>query len=138
MSRITDFFKGIFSRPAKKEEVRPELSQPSIRSILMEYYGGNVGWFAYSYASSMYNIPSVRTAIQTFADIFSTIPRYIERVDKEGHVEYFETAESRVINMRANHLQNATQFWVNLITALMLHSNVFVEPVFGQKSGRMD
>ena len=138
MSRITNFFKGIFSRPTKKEEMTPGESQPSIRSILMEYYGGNVGWFAYSYASSMYNIPSVRTAIQTFAEIFSTIPRYIERVDKEGHIEYFETAESRVINMRANHLQNATQFWVNLITALMLHSNVFVEPVFGQKSGKLE
>ena len=89
MSRFTDFFKEIFSRPGKKESNQPQATQPSIRSILMEYYGGNVGWFAYNYASSMYNIPAVRTAIQTFAEIFSTIPRYFERVDKEGHIEYF-------------------------------------------------
>lgn len=138
MSRFTDFFKEIFSRPGKKESNQPQATQPSIRSILMEYYGGNVGWFAYNYASSMYNIPAVRTAIQTFAEIFSTIPRYFERVDKEGHIEYFETAESRVINLRPNHLQNATQFWVNLITTLMLHSNVFVEPVFGMRSGKLE
>ena len=95
------------------------------------------GWFAYNYASNIYQIPEVRTAIQSFAEIFSIIPKYFERKDKDGNVTYLEGEEDRVINVRANPLQNASQFWVNLITSLMLYSNVFVEPRFSSRTGRI-
>ena len=91
----------------------------------------------------VYQIPpedtvrSVRTAIDAFAQIFATIPKYFERKDKDGHITYFENNSSRVLTMRANPLQNAAQFWVNVITQYMLYNNVFIEPVFERKTGEL-
>lgn len=130
MGKIRDFAKSVFKRSKEKEV--------TVRSIVTDLYGGNIGWFAYNYASNIYSIPEVRTAIEVFADIFSTIPRYFERVDKNENIEYFENAASRVINLKPNPLQNATQFWKNLITNLMLYSNVFVEPTFNRKTGELE
>ena len=109
MGKILDFFKNTFGRNKPQSGQVPPREQ--LRTIIHEYYGNNVGWFAYNYASNIYQIPEVRTAIQSFAD--------------------------RVINVRANPLQNASQFWVNLITSLMLYSNVFVEPRFSPRTGRL-
>lgn len=134
MGKVSNFFKSIFSREkAKADGAAPQ----TLRTIVREYYGNNVGWFAYNYASSIYQIPEVRTAIQSFAEIFSIIPKYFERRDKDGNVTYLEGEEDRVINIRANPLQNASQFWVNVITSLMLYSNVFVEPRFSVKTGKL-
>ncbi|MCX4384548.1 MAG: phage portal protein [Clostridia bacterium] len=129
MGRARQFFKTAFgSKKAKRE----------LRSIVMEMYGGNALAFAKHYASNIYSIPEVRTAIETFADIFSTIPRYFKRENKDGHVEYYENAASRVINLKPNKLQNATQFWKNAISSLMLYSNVFIEPTYNSKSGELE
>ena len=135
MGKILDFFKNTFRR----SKLQPGQVQPreQLRTIIHDYYGNNVGWFAYNYASNIYQIPEVRTAIQSFAEIFSIIPKYFERKDKDGNVTYLEGEEDRVINVRANPLQNASQFWVNLITSLMLYSNVFVEPRFSPRTGRL-
>lgn len=135
MGKIRDFFKNTFGR----SDPQPRKTQPreQLRTIVHEYYGNNVGWFAYNYASNIYQIPEVRTAIQSFAEIFSIIPKYFERKDKDGNVTYLEGEEDRVINVQANPLQNASQFWVNLITSLMLYSNVFVEPRFSPRTGRL-
>ena len=57
--------------------------KPELRTIIKEYYGGNIGLFARSYASKIYDIPEVRTAIDCFADILSSIPKYVERVDRD-------------------------------------------------------
>lgn len=130
MGKIKELVKSVFTRSKGKEV--------TVRSIVTDLYGGNIGWFAYNYASNIYSIPEVRTAIEVFADIFSTIPRYFERVDKNDNIEYFENAASRVINLKPNPLQNATQFWKNLITNLMLYSNVFVEPTFNRKTGELE
>ncbi len=130
MGKIKNFIQRIVGRGKEKEL--------TVRSIVTDMYGGNVGWFAYNYASNIYSIPEVRTAIETFADIFSTVPRYFERVDKHGNIEYFENAASRIINLKPNPLQNATQFWKNLITNLMLYSNVFIEPSFNGKTGELE
>ncbi len=127
MGRIKEFFKNAFRGGSGKGA--------ELRSIIHEYYGDNVGWFAYSYASNIYNIPEVRTAIEAFADIFSTIPRYFVRKDKEGHVQYFEHAAERVINLKPNPLQNATQFWKNVVTTLLLNNNAFIEPTFDRRTG---
>lgn len=135
MGKILDFFKNTFRRSKSQPgQVQP---REQLRTIIHDYYGNNVGWFAYNYASNIYQIPEVRTAIQSFAEIFSIIPKYFERKDKDGNVTYLEGEEDRVINVRANPLQNASQFWVNLITSLMLYSNVFVEPRFSSRTGRL-
>lgn len=108
--------------------------QKNVKSIIKEYYGGNKGYFLYNYASNIYNIPEVRTAIETFANIFTTIPIYKERVDKQGNIKYFE---SKVLTVQANPLQNATQFWREVITRLMTQNNVFIEPVFDSNTGNL-
>ncbi len=110
---------------------------PELRTIIREYYGGNVGLFAWNYAQNIYSIPEVRTAIEKFAGIFAVIPKYFERKDKKGYVVYYEDESSRVINVKANPLQNATQFWMNAITQLMLQSNVFIEPTFDVHTGKL-
>ena len=111
--------------------------KPELRTIIKEYYGGNIGLFARSYASKIYDIPEVRTAIECFSDIFSSIPKYVERVDRNGNITYFETATSRVLTLRANPLQNATQFWKDVTTRLMLDNNVFIEPIFDYSTGEL-
>lgn len=126
MGRIRNFFKRVLRRAEKDRE---------LRTIINKYYGGNVSWFAYNYASNIYNIPEVRTAIETFAQIFVSIPKYFERKDKDGHIVYFENASSRVLTLKSNPLQNAAQFWSNFITQLLVNSNVFAEPVFDGKTG---
>jgi len=101
-----------------------------LRTIIKEYYGGNISFFARSYASSIYDIPEVRTAIECFSGIFSSIPKYVERIDKNGNITYYETPTSKVLTLKANPLQSSTQFWKNVVTQLMLDNNVFIEPVF--------
>lgn len=127
MGKFTEAFKKFFRRGRGKEA--------QLRSIIHEYYGDNVGWFAFNYANNIYSIPEVRTAIETFSDIFSTIPKYFERKDKNGYIQYFEHAADKVINLKPNPLQNATQFWKNVITTLLLNNNVFIEPTFDTRTG---
>ena len=129
MGKIRDFFKRFFGANGEKRKV--------MQTIINKYYGGNINWFAYNYASNIYNIPEVRTAIDSFAQIFVTVPKYFERKDKDGHVVYFENNSSRVLTLRANHLQNAAQFWTNLITQLLVNSNVFAEPIYDRKTGEL-
>ena len=129
MGKIRDFFKRFFGANGEKRKV--------MQTIINKYYGGNINWFAYNYASNIYNIPEVRTAIDSFAQIFVTIPKYFERKDKDGHVVYFENNSSRVLTLRANHIQNAAQFWTNLITQLLVNSNVFAEPIYDRKTGEL-
>lgn len=119
---------GVFKKKNNNKE---------IRSIIKEYYGNNYSFFAYSYMENIYNIPEVRTAIESFADIFSTIPKYHERIDKLGNITYFEDEITKIISLRPNVLQNATQFWKELITRLMLESNVFIEPIFDKFNGQL-
>ena len=111
--------------------------KPELRTIIKEYYGGNIGLFARSYASKIYDIPEVRTAIECFADIFSSIPKYVERVDRGGNITYIDNQMSKVINLRANPLQNATQFWKDVVTRLMLENNVFIEPIWDMTTGNL-
>lgn len=101
-----------------------------LRTVVQEYYGNNPYLFARTYAARIYDIPEVRTAIECFADIFSSIPKYVERVNKNGNIDYFENTMSRVLTLKSNPLQNATQFWKNVITRLLLDNNVFIEPAF--------
>lgn len=134
MGKIKDFFTNTFGR--KKQDDADKRMQ--LRTIITDMYGGNVGLFAYTYASSLYNIPEVRTAIESYADIFSIIPRYFERIGKDENITYLENAASRVINLKPNPLQNAAMFWKNLVTELMLYNNVFVEPSWDIRSGQLE
>lgn len=109
---------------------RRKSTNAELRTIVREYYGNNPFLFARSYAAKIYDIPEVRTAIESFADIFSSIPKYVERVNKNGNIDYYENQMSRVLTLKANPLQNSTQFWKNTITRLMLDNNVFIEPIW--------
>lgn len=137
MGKIKDFFTNTFGRK-KQEQVPPADTRTQLCTIITDMYGGNVGLFARTYASSIYNIPEVRTAIETYANIFSIIPRYFERVDKNGNIVYLENAADRVINLKPNKLQNATQFWKNLVTEVMLYNNAFVEPTWDLRTGQIE
>ena len=105
------------------------------QSIVKFIYGGNVQLFANHYASNMYNIPEVRTAIEFFSDVFSTIPIYSKRVQRSGDITYFDDATSKVLALSPNPLQCSTQFWKSVITHLMLYNNVFIEPIYDNETG---
>ena len=101
--------------------------EKEIRSIISNYYGGDWKYFVWNYANQIYDIPEVRTAIEKVADIFSCVPIWHKRVDKEGNVAYLEDATSRVLTYQPNPLQNGTQFIKNLITDLLLNNDAFAE-----------
>lgn len=116
---------GVLDLFRRKKNVKTEF-----RTVLREFYGNNPFLFARTYAAKIYDIPEVRTAIESFADIFSSIPKYVERVNRNGGIDYFDNKMSKVLTLRANPFQNATQFWKNAITRLLLDNNVFIEPVW--------
>ena len=66
--------------------LRRNRKQKEIRSIISNYYGGDWKYFVWNYANQIYDIPEVRTAIEKVADIFSCVPIWHKRVDKEGNV----------------------------------------------------
>lgn len=118
---VFDKIKGLFTRSDKKKQVK---------DIINTYYGGNWQYFVWNYANQIYKIPEVKCAIEKIADIFSSVDIYNERVDKNGNVQYLEDTTMRVLKYKPNPLQNATQFYKNVITKLLLDNNVFIEPVF--------
>jgi HK97 family phage portal protein len=116
---------GLFKRKEKSE-----INKKQVRSIIQEYYGGNASYFAFNYAANIYNIPEVRTAIELFCDIFTTIPIYHERKNKNGDIEYLSSSTHITLSLISNPLQNSSKFWKALITQLMLYGNSFAEPIF--------
>lgn len=116
-----DKVKNLFIRSDKKKQVQ---------NLINTYYGGDWQYFVWNYANQIYKIPEVKCAIEKIADIFSSVDIYNERVDKNGNVQYLEDATNRILEYRPNPLQNATQFYKNVITKLLLDNNVFIEPVF--------
>lgn len=116
---------GLFNRKQKRQ----------LRSIIREYYGDNIRYFIYNYTQNMYDIPEVRNAIETVADIFSAVPMYHKRVDKNGNVTYLEDGLSKVLTISTNELQNASQFWKTVISQLLVENNVFIEPYYDYDTG---
>lgn len=117
--------------------LRRNRKQKEIRSIISNYYGGNWKYFVWNYANQIYDIPEVRTAIEKVADIFSCVPIWHKRVDKEGNVVYLEDATNRVLTYQPNPLQNGTQFIKTLITDLLVQNDAFAEPIFDGKTGAL-
>lgn len=115
--------------------LKRDRKQKEIRNIISNYYGGDWKYFVWNYANQIYDIPEVRTAIEKVADIFSCVPIWHKRVDKEGNVSYLEDATSRVLTYQPNPLQNGSQFIKNLITDLLLQNDAFAEPIFDNKTG---
>lgn len=124
-------FWDIFKR-RKKDPFRTE-----VRSIVTNLYGGNFQYFVWNYANQIYNIPEVRTAIEKIADIFSSMEKYNIRVDKDDNIQYLTDTTHRILNYQPNPLQNATQFYKNVITQLLMENNAFVEPIFDSRSGNL-
>ena len=118
---VIDKIKNLFTRSDRKKQVQ---------NLINTYYGGDWQYFVWNYANQIYNIPEVKCAIEKIADIFSSVDIYNERVDKDGNVQYLEDATNRILKYRPNPLQNATQFYKNVITKLLLDNNAFIEPVF--------
>lgn len=116
----------IFKRNREKKQ---------IRSIIRNYYGGDWRYFVWNYSQQIYDIPEVRIAIEKISDIFSSIPIYHKRIDRNGVVKYFSDTTERILNYKPNPLQNKTQFIKNIITQLFLENNCFVEPIFDTMSG---
>lgn len=117
---------GLFSRSKKTE----------YRSIIKEYYGNNINYFTWNLANNIYNIPEVRNAIEAFTSIFSTIPIWHKRINKNGEVEYYDNDYiKKILTLKPNPLQNASQFWNSIITDLLLYNNVFIEPIFDYSNG---
>lgn len=116
-----DKVKNLFIRSDKKKQVQ---------NLINTYYGGDWQYFVWNYANQIYKIPEVKCAIEKIADIFSSVDIFNERVDKNGNIQYLEDSTMRVLKYKPNPLQNATQFYKNVITKLLLDNNVFIEPVF--------
>ena len=116
-----DKVKNLFTRSDKKKQVQ---------NLINTYYGGDWQYFVWNYANQIYKIPEVKCAIEKIADIFSSVDIFNERVDKNGNIQYLEDSTMRVLKYKPNPLQNATQFYKNVITKLLLDNNVFIEPVF--------
>ena len=116
---------------------RRNRKQKEIRSIISNYYGGDWKYFVWNYANQIYDIVEVRTAVEKVADIFSAVPIWHKRVDKDGNVTYMEDATARVLNYQPNPLQNGTQFIKNLITDLLVQNDAFAEPIFDTKTGAL-
>ncbi|MGN1200864.1 MAG: phage portal protein [Candidatus Caccovivens sp.] len=91
--------------------------------------------FVYRYANNIYSIPEVRTAIETVADIFATIPIYHKIVNKSGETKYLDDNFDFILNIKPNKLQNGVQFWKTVITQYLLNSVFFAEPLFSSKNG---
>ena len=45
--------------------LKRDRKQKEIRSIISNYYGGDWKYFVWNYANQIYDIPEVRTAIET-------------------------------------------------------------------------
>ena len=109
-----------------------------LRTIIKDYYGNNLNYFTWNLASNIYNIPEVRNAIESFVSIFSTIPIWHKRINKNGFVEYYDNDNlKKLLTLRPNPLQNASQFWNSAITQLLLYNNIFIEPVFNYENGHL-
>ena len=130
-------YMGIFKRSKEKsQEKSQEKARQQVDYIIQEYFGGDVSRVAAVYAKNIYSIPEVRTAIETIASIFSTIPIYHKKVHKDGTVDYLDDDIDFVLNLKPNHLQNKTQFIKSSMTQLLLNNNVFIEPWF-DKNGKL-
>lgn len=111
--------------------------QKQVRSLISTYYGGDWKYFVWNYANQIYDIPEVRTAIEKISDIFSSMPIYHKRINKDDSVEYLQDTTHRVLNYYPNPLQNGTQFIKNIVTQLLVESNAFAEPIFDYQTGRL-
>lgn len=114
---------------------RRNREKKQIRSIISNYYGGDWKYFVWNYANQIYNIPEVRIAIEKVSDIFSTIPIYHKRIEKDETVKYLSDPTERILNYKPNALQNKNQFIKNVVTQLLLNNNCFIEPLFDLQSG---
>ena len=108
-----------------------------VRTIINRVYGGDWKYFVWNYTQNIYSIPEVRCAIEKIADIFSSVDKYNERIDKSGNIQYINDTISRILKYKPNPFQNATQFYKNVVTSLLLNNNVFVEPIFDSQSGNL-
>ena len=134
---VIDFFKKTFSRQKQDKLGEQDKFDREVRSIIQNFYGGNYQYFVWNYANQIYNIPEVRSAIEKISDIFSSMPIYHRRTDKNGYSTYINDATIRVLTYKSNVAQNGSQFIKEAITRLLLDNNVFIEPLFDTKSGAL-
>ena len=80
---------------------------------------------------SIYNLPEVRTAINTVAEITSGIPIWRVRVDnKTSEIDYLADGLHNLLNYSPNEVQNKSQFFSFIITKLLLNNSVAVQVVY--------
>lgn len=134
---VIDFFKKTFSRQKQDKLGEQDKFDREVRSIIQNFYGGNYQYFVWNYANQIYNIPEVRSAIEKISDIFSSMPIYHRRTDKNRYSTYINDATIRVLTYKSNVAQNGSQFIKEAVTRLLLDNNVFIEPLFDTRSGAL-
>lgn len=80
---------------------------------------------------TIFNIPEIRTAINTVSETFATIPIYRKRIDNDtGEVEYKTDRIDYMLNVSPNPYQEKTQFWNFIVTKLLLNNAVAIQIVY--------
>ena len=83
------------------------------------------------FSHSIYNLPEIRTAINTIAEMISNVPIWRKRVNnKTGEVEYVEDEIHNLLNYSPNIIQNKSQFFSFIITKFLLNNAVAIEIVY--------
>jgi len=83
------------------------------------------------FVRSIYNLPEIRTAINTVAEIISTVPIWRKRVDNQtGEVDYVEDEIHNLLNYSPNIVQNKSQFFSFIVTKFLLNNAVAIEIVY--------
>ena len=104
---------------------------------MQRFYGESFNLIVYKYAKSIYSIPEVRTAIESVADMFCSIPIYHKQVSPNGDTKYIEDEFEFILNTKPNKLQNGVQFWKSVIKQFLLENNVFIEPIYNLHNGKL-
>lgn len=126
---LIDNIRGIFNKNSVKTTVKPQ--DNDLRQLIFTNFNNDINLFARTYANSIYDLPEVVNAIEYFVKVFSTVPRYHEKLAKTGEIEYFDNSPiDIVLNLKSNPFQNSVAFWQSVIRQLLLNNNVFIKPEY--------
>ena len=95
-----------------------------LRSVIMGVYGGNVQLFAEAYEPLQHSRSAHGDRV--LFGYFSPRCRCMSRVTGTETLNILRTRCRGFL--RLNPLQNATQFWKDVIKRLLLDNNVFIKP----------
>lgn len=86
----------------------------------------NQGASLASFGRDLYNIPEIRTAINSIAEKVGCIPFYHARATQDGDIEAVPGSVQYVLTVRTNKYQTPQVFWTYVTTRVLLYNNVYV------------